>query len=416
MPRRDAAPPTSRMAGILTILLFLALLAGQFGFSRIGLENPFLIPERLVGALSIFWLSVTFSGFARSRTSRPGGATPLTVHARTVYAVAPLLVLVTSAFWSPPGADIVPVVVDLVCMVLYSLSFVVLFAWDPTRVVASLMWCLWIAGAVFAVAGLAGAGSGRVSAFGGGPNVYSRVTDLGLVGLAWLISTGRVPAWALMSAPLMLAATVASGSRGGMLAAIVCLLVLLPLVKGLSVANLVLAGAVALAGSVVVFRRFGDIVTETARGRVVELTIEQGYTSGRGELLTTALQMFESRPLVGHGLRSFETTFGNGFTYPHNLVAQVAAEAGIVGLLPLGAFLAVFFGGAWRFSSSVTVRSMTAAALVIFTSSMFSGDYYDARFLWIFGLGIVAAAWQSRYGDVPEERVPSAPAGPRVRH
>ncbi|KRE43817.1 O-antigen ligase family protein [Knoellia sp. Soil729] len=381
----------SNAGALLTLLLFVALLAGQFDFARVGMDNPLLIPERLFAALALTWLALTMA-------SRRGPRSTPVWPSHLLMALAPLIVFVTSSAWSPPGAELGPVWVDLTCMVLYSVTFVVLLAWDMDAVITTLMWCLWVTGGLFAVAGLAASGAGaRATAFGGGPNVYSRVTDLGLVGLAWLISTGRIPTWTLVTAPVLLAATVASGSRGGMLAGILCLLVLSPLVTQLSPGKLIMSSIVAMAGSVAVFRRFGDVVTETVQGRVVELTLQQGYSSGRDDLLVVAGRMFEERPLSGYGLRSFATTYGNGFTYPHNLLAEVAAEAGLLGLLPLLIFLGMVVGVGWRNSGSIHVRCLSAATSVILTSSMFSGDYFDARFLWVFGLGVLAAGWAERH-------------------
>ncbi|MBK5283687.1 MAG: O-antigen ligase family protein [Nitrospiraceae bacterium] len=377
------------MVKSLTVLTYLALLAGQFGFDRIGRANPLIIPERLFAAIVLTVMILPLSLSSRSTNVSP-------VKTSLVSVMLPLVYLITTAAWAPTEAQIQPVVVDLVCMILYSAIFILLLQWDRRAVVASLMWCLASVGTVFSLTGLAGASmNARVAAFGGGPNVYSRITVLGIVGVVWLVANKKVGTWSLFFIPIMLAATIASGSRGGMLAGIVAILIISPVVFRLHTGQLVFAVAVASVAGYFVFRLYGDALDVMIQGRIVRLTLEQGYTSGRGDLLSSAMAIYDAHPLFGDGMRAFATEYGQGFVYPHNLFAQVAAESGTLGLLLLVVLLLKSVRFVFKYRASDTTRCLAAAGAVIFTSAMFSGDYYDARFLWIFIVVLFASA-----GDV----------------
>jgi putative inorganic carbon (hco3(-)) transporter len=79
-------------------------------------------------------------------------------------------------------------------------------------------------------------------------------------------------------------------------------------------------------------------------------------TDLRTYIYDTAITMFSEKPLTGHGL----FTFGRGLarlqsvppttphSHAHNAPLHIAAEMGIVGLLPLFATLGVMVWGAWR--------------------------------------------------------------------
>jgi O-antigen ligase len=379
----------------LTVVTYLALLAGPFGFDRIGLSNPLIIPERLFAAIILLAFVALLVLVNPTRNLSP-------IKTHFVAAMIPLLYLVLSAGWAPAQAELASQIVDLACMVLFSCSFVLLVKWDRAAVVNSLMWCLAVGGVVFSFAGLASSSvNTRVAAFGGGPNVYSRITVLGIIGLVWLVTNKKLGIWFLAVVPVMLVATIVSGSRGGMLAGIVGCWILLPVVFRLGKGKLLAATGVASIAGFIVYRAFGDVVVVSIQGRIIQLTLVQGYDSGRGDLLNAAITMFRDNLIFGAGLRSFSTEFGQGFDYPHNLFAQIAAESGIVGLFLILILLSKSVYVAFTHRSSVTVRCFTAAGSVILTSAMFSGGYYDARFLWIFILAVFVSADRSDNVDSP---------------
>ncbi|WP_392424043.1 O-antigen ligase family protein [Barrientosiimonas humi] len=206
---------------------------------------------------------------------------------------------------------------------------------------------------------------------------------------------------ALFLAPLYVAATVLSGSRGGILAGVVALLLLAPLVRRFSLGQLIFLWLTGAAAAYVIYTRFGGLVSSTIQDRIVDLTLNQKYSSGRGDLASGSISLFWENFWIGSGIGGFADYYGQGFTYPHNLVLQIAAEGGLAGcalfLFALGAVAA----GSRAGRSSPLVMVFTAAFAQIFVASMFSGGYYDSRFLFIFGLAILATSprAQDREGD-----------------
>lgn len=93
--------------------------------------------------------------------------------------------------------------------------------------------------------------------------------------------------------------------------------------------------------------------------------------------------------MVGGGLDSFFVRFGfsQDLSYPHNLVLDVAATGGLIGL----GLLVVFAASLVRHCRPVARMShdrlaMLAGVLFVTAASLFSGDFYDSRFLWIFAV------------------------------
>lgn len=381
----------------LTVVFFLLMLAGGFTLERLGIENPLVVPERLVG-LGLLAFLVVIVATANIRSVGAGPATG-------TFVAAPLIYFLVTALWGADVPDYWDTVTDLTCMILACAVISILLRWNPILVAETFLWCLLIAGLVFSVAGLASASTGsQVSAFGGGPNVFSRITVLGFIALLGLVALRKLPIAALAAAPVLIVATVVSGSRGGMLAGLLSLLVLVPLVRQLGPVRVVAGIGLLAACMGFVYEKYSDNVERVIDGRIVELTFQQGYTSGRGDLFGHAWGMFLDNLVIGAGLRAFAADYGRGFTYPHSLFLHAAAEGGLIGFIILMAVMVTFARRILRRHGSTLTLLYTAAASVIFTSAMFSGDYYDSRFLWVFmiiALQVAAHAARSESLDGP---------------
>jgi O-antigen ligase len=117
--------------------------------------------------------------------------------------------------------------------------------------------------------------------------------------------------------------------------------------------------------------------------------------SGRTSIWSDAFQLALAHPFIGVGLDGYYGLIGHteNIEYPHQYLLAVAAEGGIVGLSLL-LTTAVLWGGTVRrgryhpMEKSLTV----AAAAYVAISSLFSGDYYDARLAWLFAAMAAAAA------------------------
>lgn len=110
--------------------------------------------------------------------------------------------------------------------------------------------------------------------------------------------------------------------------------------------------------------------------------------TGREELFRGAWNSFLESPLVGNGLNSFRMEsispiFPEG-AYAHNLILSSLAEGGLLATVPLLVTLVTLVLHGLR--TTLVEYSVLFATLLlfIFLQSMVSGDYYDARFFWLF--------------------------------
>jgi O-antigen ligase len=368
---------------------FVVLLAGRFTLDRLGDYPKWDL--RWAGAVVLVVLCIVWATVARQRTPRVGTGALL----GWFLAWAGWFVL--SAAWAPSGARVSDVLVDFVLLVVF-----VWIGWGAAgrchpRVLTAVWWWLYLAGWVYLAGALAGTPDvqGRYSAFGGGPNVFVRIMALAFLATLVLAVVQR-KRWVLIGLPAFLLGAFLSGSRGGLLALVLTLLVagvggarrLRGRLLGAAVVGLVTLGALALVLA-------KTAVSSLVWTRFVEETFQQGYDSGRSVIATRALQLFSKHVWFGTGLDGF---FPLQFPwppaeYPHNLVLASATEGGVVGLvLLLGALAAGGLAVYRRRPAGPDAIGFSLAALLLFVASEFSGDYYDSRFLWFFvGLAVVAA-------------------------
>ncbi|HEX5204945.1 MAG TPA: O-antigen ligase family protein [Actinoplanes sp.] len=378
-------PP--RPSPFLVVVLFVATLAGHFTLSRAGFAVPFLNDVRMLlfpAVLAVFVLEVNHAGV------RPLHSAP----ARR--SLPPVLVLfgyqMLSAAWVPRTAVVGDVLADLVSMVVLVLVYASLAEWDRDRVVRLTMGCLYVAGWLYFL--YAASGRGRVqqdrwTAFGGGPNVFVRVEALALFATAYFYFRRGRAVW-LIAAPAFLFGAIASGSRGGLIA--------LVLTTALAFPSLVRFGrrhgvrkplAMIPVIAALIWLLLGDTIMSLINNRFLAATVDQGYTSDRDVLYTKGLWLFFERPIVGVGVHGFYavTNLGPGEKYVHNLPLAVAVEGGAVGLLLLLPALWAprhEYAAVPRARRPLEARVSAYSALFILGASLFSGDYYDARLLWIF--------------------------------
>ena len=102
--------------------------------------------------------------------------------------------------------------------------------------------------------------------------------------------------------------------------------------------------------------------------------------------------MWAQHPLFGSGIGSFPIIIGLGDIreYPHNVILEILAELGLVGLLIFG--LLLFFGLRILVKNFFTNTPLTLFIFLLFTisfiESLFSSDISDHRLL-ILSLGLM---------------------------
>jgi O-antigen ligase len=367
------------------IPLLLVAIGGTYSLDRLGIAWLAWLDLRVLG------LAVAVPFVAAAVRNALAGQQR---HAREGWLLAAVLffaVQIGSGLWAPPGSRVVETGVDVAATAVLTLALYVLARRDPEAVVRRTLWFLLATGLVFAAGAFAGGGGaqGRFSAFGGGPNVFVRIEVLAALAAVTLVLAGGRRRLLLAVPPLIVGA-VASGSRGGLLAALAVVAVL-ALRAGRRARLLAMAGMAGTASVLLVAAWLFAPVGDLLRSRFVEQTVEQQYASGRTSIWQDSLDLLAQHPLWGAGLDGFYGTLGEarGIEYPHNYLLAVASEGGLLGLglltlTVLAWAAAVRSGRAGGPAAEVLRRAMMAGALFVAVASMFSGGYYDARLAWCF--------------------------------
>lgn len=408
-------PAVERHGQVVLFMIFLCMLGGRYDLGRLspGLEG---IDAQAVGVIAVFFTWAMWWPVARQWTSASGGlSTPL------VWFTMLWIYLGCSTLWAPEAARTVGPLVNVVTlMVLTWLAASVASRLSAPTLRSVWTWLL-VAGAIYLLAALsAGAGlGGRFSAFGGGPNVFVRVMVLAAIAALYFGTARRSRLVFLILLPAFMVGAVLSGSRGGLVAAAVVGVVgTWPVAKRMSTRAkllvLVTGGAAALAAPKLIGAELNLLVVD----RYSQLTSGQLRNSDRSHIATLAIDLWHRSPIVGNGLDSFYALGGSAqyVGHPHNLLLAVTAEGGLVATALLAAALGSFFWAATR-QRPVATDALFAllAAGCILVASMFSGDYYDSRFMWFFLVLAVAHVMKARNGATAPEESPQENRTNRAR-
>jgi O-antigen ligase len=396
------------LRALLAIVLTLLFLVGRWNLQRLAV-NPDaidfdLIVERSVATVLIeprLWLVIAAvllmvlmemgaSGDARAHSGRLEARTSV----RIFFVLC--LYLVTTIAWTPNDNPF-PAVVDI-CLVLVTLLAIERAAKDEKFVEAFWLWLerLLIAIGAFALFAAASADQeGRLSILGGGPNILGRF--LGMLCLLMVAQSLRQggglrwsAAWRIVVAAVALILLLQTGSRGAFTGLLVGLLALL-VVRRMNV-RLIAIGAIVILSFGYLFKVILDFdKIESIEDRWLVTTLEEGYISQRDVLLAEAYRLWLERPVLGGGLDSFEYYTLGLDRYPHNLVMEIAQAGGIVAALLLLAWIIHVILNSWHGRNHYTEIGLSMTAL-IFGCALFSGDFYDSRLMFIFGVLTISSA------------------------
>lgn len=226
--------------------------------------------------------------------------------------------------------------------------------------------------------------TGRISLEGLNPIGVARAAAVGAVTLVlWLTAGGiRGPLRRLAvvaSAVMCLGATVITGSRGPLLAAMVAVLLgglLVLKAKGARGAWLAVCALLAALAAVL-----GFVAPEAG----AQWATDRG-DSGRLVLYARAVELIRTHP-EGVGWGNFAEASGSAVhLYPHNLYLEVGAEGGVIALLAFVLLTLV----ALHWSATLYLRSRTSTDLLVFgiyvyalVNAQFSSDIVGNRMLWV---------------------------------
>lgn len=362
----------------------------------IPLTLPILV---VVGLLMVFGTPV------QQRQQRLGalkGAGDVKRWPMAVWALVAFLVwlvwMMLSGLWAPEAAEVAPVVVALLTLGIIACVSAALFYLHPE----ALVW-LWasitICSTIFLYGGIVGPKYvGRMTAFGGGPNVFARFMMYGIAAAVFFMLWRKYLWVVLILAAPFAYGLIASGSRGVLVATAVVLLFTAIAVfvhwgwKWATAFYVAVAAAVAYG-----YSRFvaGTEIEEYFKTRFIDLTFEKGHDSGRGLLHSEASRIMSEHRVFGAGLHSFvvladsETT--RPLEHPHNIFYTVGAEGGVIGI-GLLAIALIALAIACRYLFKFLQGGLTAAvAFAVLVAQLFSGYYYDSRPLWLFGFAAAFA-------------------------
>lgn len=133
-------------------------------------------------------------------------------------------------------------------------------------------------------------------------------------------------------------------------------------------------------------------------GRLLAGTIADPNVTSRATFLGAAGSLFLKAPLLGVGIGGFAA--GGLDLYPHNLIAEIGAELGSIGVLTLIAWVGLALRGA--------ARSPILVALVVATGvyTLFSGSLASNAEFWMFtGLAVAMVPMGRNRVDRTEEAV-----------
>jgi O-antigen ligase len=197
-------------------------------------------------------------------------------------------------------------------------------------------------------------------------------------------------AWRIVVAAVALILLLQTGSRGAFAGLLIGLLALL-VIRRMNV-RLIGIGAIIVLSFGYLFK----VILDSDRIELIEerwlvMTLEEGYLSYRDVLLAEAYRLWLERPVFGGGLDSFNYyTFGLD-RYPHNLVMEIAQAGGIVAALLLLAWFIHVILNSWHGRNHYSEIGLSTTAL-IFGCALFSGDFYDSRLMFIFGVLTISSA------------------------
>lgn len=370
------------------ILLFFALLAGKYTLTRFseGLQESGLFS--LVAyyfLLPLFFLAIIFIYSRKYYWIKM----PWDFSAFMYSSVILNVYMSISASWAPFSNLDLALQVALV-PILLALSYLFL-RHRAKRETTLILQLTFGAGLIFGIGGLAssgfsGFGIDRMSAFGGGPNVFVRVVGGGLIAGLYLYFAKRQRI-VVLAMPILIVAALASGSRGGVIGLVLSVFFLgvwvLP--KYVARSTMLLTCLIIGVLTYIIYTMIADSGSlDFLRHRFYALTIETQYFSGRDVSFSEALRIFFDHPVAGVGLGGFQSITGV-FAYPHNLILHVCAEGGVLGLVVLISSMLLLIRR-WFQERSAECEFVLAICILYFFSSLLSGGIYDARFIWFYGL------------------------------
>ena len=252
-----------------------------------------------------------------------------------------------------------------------------------------------------------------VSALGSNYIALARAGGFGLLTtLTFLLPTERRPLARLslwVMAALQLWAALSAGARGPVLALILSLLVFFALsARGfprLRIDRFALRLGVVMLFVVIILAAVGQDLFSTLTFRSQILVTEGGTSvATRLDLYRTAIKLWADSPIWGGGTGQFGVAVAGEDIrlYPHNIVLELGAETGIIGVLGFVTMIGLAFTKGFiclhseKGFAKIVARYLLVAGCFALLNAMVSGDINDNRILFTL-VGLLAAT--DRFGN-----------------
>lgn len=190
-------------------------------------------------------------------------------------------------------------------------------------------------------------------------------------------------------------ATLATGSRGPLLAGALSLLAIYGVWTKWIALRVLGFVAVAVIGVAILFSEWiEELVPASSLWRLrslVEAVFGQGELDGssmaRVQLMAEAVWMWSDRPFTGWGLGSYalfaeKNPMISTHTYPHNFFLHVGAELGWIGFVVISVLVVWVLVRLYSRLRDPLVSAVAILTLFALVSAQFSNDLYDNRWLW----------------------------------
>lgn len=324
--------------------------------------------------------------------SRDGGTRESLLWVAGVCGLHCLLIL--TWFWSTRSDFSTNQLFENVLLILALLAANRLFASSPGTYLLAFQWLSILIVVVITVAGLISGGTvqGEAGAIGAGGIGTARAVAVCFIYLAYLFLQRQKLVF-LLPMPVLLLEMALSGSRAAFLGLVVGLAILWVFRKRLSTGSpfgwgalllLIAVGAAVFAVGLSWAPTREIIVDFVVSNLVIDPAASQAqglYLADRDLIFASAWKHFLDYFYTGSGLGSYTGPFGE--QYPHNLVLNFADDAGLGAIVVFLALLAWPVLRLMRGRGSLAILALANTGFYAVVS-LFTGTYYDARFIWVF--------------------------------
>ncbi len=290
--------------------------------------------------------------------------------------------LMLSVTWNLGGSNVLEYMTDLVMLIL--ILFITSTTLNKNYEINLFFSLITITGILYSVLSIASVLVGeRASLLLGGPNVTVRIIFLGL--LAY-VQVKKNQTYNSVIIIVLLTGIVSTGSRGGIIATLICLTLYLA-INIISKFNLqykrkisltILVKALLL--SVILYyayEYFEDEINLLVRSRITETLIDNFHLAGRDELFEKSLSIISTNIYWGQGLSAYYDN-AVGF-HPHNLFIQLYLDVGLLSFVNIVVIIIalVYF----LINRRIIIYYAIPFYIIV---HMVSGSYYDLRYMFLF--------------------------------